>query len=275
MKVLILGASGIIGTHMRLSIPAGVEAIFHRRTKSPGYIAADLSEGRTVMQLLKFHRADVVVNLAGESNTDAVEANPLGYEHINSIVPAMLARNSKRLVHISTQAVFGGDSPGYGPESRCNYVNAYGRQKFEADCSVLYYSNTTIIRPTFVLGIRPDPSIGRQNPIEAMLSGQRKQVSDRYFSVSFAPDVAHCIWQAAVNPDPRRIIHAGIPHRTSRYQIACDLGLDVDPVSHSDFPGLAPRPVDTTYAEGDYRMGYAEGLAACRVAWEARETVTA
>ena len=35
MKVLILGAGGIVGQHMRLCVPSGVEAIFARRTADP------------------------------------------------------------------------------------------------------------------------------------------------------------------------------------------------------------------------------------------------
>ncbi len=275
MKVIILGASGIIGQHLRAAVPIGITPVFHRRTPSPGYVHADLSEERTIRMLLRFHRPDVIVNLAGESNTDTVERDPAATSDINFGLPLYLARHDARLVHISTQAVFSGNEPTYGPSAAPNPVNMYGHQKDAAETFVLAHSNTTVIRPTFVLGVRPDPTIGRANPIEQMLSGQRKQVSDRWFSVSFATDVAACIWDAVTTENPRRIIHAGIPFRTSRYQIACDLGLSVDPVSHEDFPGLAPRPRDTTYSVGEYRMGYAEGLAACRVAWEAREMVAA
>jgi dTDP-4-dehydrorhamnose reductase len=263
MKALVLGAGGVIGQHMRLSVPSGVSATFHRRTKSPGYIHADLSEECTVRTLVQYHRPDVIINLAGESNTDAVERDPAATHAINVELPALLASTGIRLIHISTQAVFSGNEPTYGPHAAPNPINAYGRQKDAAEAAVLAHSHTTVIRPTFVLGVRPDPSIGRQNPIEAMLLGQRKQVADRWFSVSFAPDVAACIWTAATSKARRRIIHAGIPRRVSRYSIARDLGLDVDAVSHEDFPGLAPRPKDTTYSVGEYTMSYENGLKYC------------
>jgi dTDP-4-dehydrorhamnose reductase len=262
MKALVLGAGGVIGQHMRLSVPSDVTATFHRRTPSPGYIHADLSEECTVRTLVQYHRPDVIVNLAGESNTDAVERDPDAAYAINVGLPALLARLNVRLVQISTQAVFSGCKPGYGLSSPTDAINAYGRQKSLAEESVLS-AGATVIRPTFVLGIRPDPSIGRQNPIEAMLAGQRKQVADRWFSVSFATDVAECIWTAATSKARRRIIHAGIPRRVSRYDIARDLGLSVDAVSHEDFPGLAPRPMDTTYSVGEYTMGYEDGLKYC------------
>jgi dTDP-4-dehydrorhamnose reductase len=107
-----------------------------------------------------------------------------------------------------------------------------------------------------------------------MLAGQKKQVSDRWFSPSFAPDVAACLWTAAMDRNPQRVIHAGVPVRVSRYQIAADLGLTVVPVSHNDFPGLAMRPIDTTYASGSHRMTYHEGLLDCLRRMEAREAVS-
>lgn len=275
MKTLILGSSGIIGQHLRAAVPPGITATFHRRTPSPGYVHADLTEECTVRTLVHYHRPDVIINLAGESNTDAVERDPAAAYAINVGLPALLASLNVRLVHISTQAVFSGSAPGYGPSSAAIPINEYGCQKAFAESAVLARPNTTVIRPTFVLGVRPDPAIGRQNPIEAMLSGQRKQVADRWFSVSFAPDVAECIWTAATSKTPRRIIHAGIPRRVSRYDIARDLGLSVDPVSHEDFPGLAPRPVDTTYSVGEYTMSYEKGLKYCLEAMEAREGVAA
>jgi 2-polyprenyl-3-methyl-5-hydroxy-6-metoxy-1,4-benzoquinol methylase len=36
----------------------------------------------------------------------------------------------------------------------------------------------------------------------------------------------------------------------SRYEIAKLVNPDVQPCSHDDFPGIAPRPIDTTYGEG-------------------------
>ena len=41
-----------------------------------------------------------------------------------------------------------------------------------------------------------DPALGRENPAEAILSGKQPwQVDNRWFSVSFAWDVAEMLWQ--------------------------------------------------------------------------------
>ena len=76
MKVLILGASGIVGQHMRLCIPPGVEPIWVRRTPDPITLGYDLTDQDTLANLLTARNPDVVVNLAGESNVDLVEREP-------------------------------------------------------------------------------------------------------------------------------------------------------------------------------------------------------
>jgi dTDP-4-dehydrorhamnose reductase len=281
MRVLILGAGGILGQSMRECVPSSVTVTFTRLGVSPGYYSIDLTDSEALESLITQTRPDVVVNLAGESNTDTVERNPGAYLPINVHVPYTLARLSDRLgyrlIHISSQAVFGGTLAPYGLKAALDPINAYGRQKADAETALQWFRGVTIIRPTFVLGVRPDPSIGRTNPIEQMLSGQRKQVRDRWFSVSFAPDVATCIWDAVLQKPDRPVIQAGVPVRVSRYQIMCDmgLGLNVEPVSHDDFPGIAPRPRDTTYACGEHIMEYHQGLLDCVKRWHERQAVAA
>jgi dTDP-4-dehydrorhamnose reductase len=274
VKVLILGSSGIIGQHMAQQVPSSAVAFFaHRRD-------CDLRDCTRANEMLLTYLPDVIVNLAGESNTDTVEREPEAAAWINEGFPEWLAcwchLHKSRLIHVSTQAVFSGKRPPYKPDQVPFPINTYGKQKRRAEDAVMAScDHWKIIRPTFVLGVRPDPTIGRANPVELMLSGQRKQVDDRWFSPSFAPDVARVIWEQVTQPDKRHIIHAGIPMRASRFAIARSLGLDVEPVSHDDFPGIAPRPRDTTYAEADHYMSFSEGLKDCLARWEAREAVAA
>jgi dTDP-4-dehydrorhamnose reductase len=63
--VLILGASGIIGQHMRLCVPDGIEPVWVRRTADPITLGCDLEDVVALDKLLSDHRPHVVVNLAG------------------------------------------------------------------------------------------------------------------------------------------------------------------------------------------------------------------
>jgi SAM-dependent methyltransferase len=165
-------------------------------------------------------------------------------------------------------------------------VNAYGRQKIAAEEAVEKVSgNWTIVRPTFVLGIRPLPMVGRQNPAEQMLEHpEAKQVIDYWFSVAFARDVARELWKIAMCEPQMKKIHIGNPNSVNRWQIAWGLTRkDVPMAMFADFPGLAPRPVNTTYGEtfdGTKEIASTgvqelqDGLVQCCADFEARENLT-
>jgi len=265
MKVCIFGAGGIIGQHLALCVPGNVEPLFFRRHSDPFFLGADLNDTVALLEVLNHHKPDVIVNLAGESSTDEVEREPQKYSWVNSSVPAQLVHwcdeNGAHYVHISTQAVFSGDDPPYKPEDETHPVNEYGKQKELAETLVKSGGNWTIIRPTFVLGVRPIPAIGRRNPVEQMLEGQKEQTCDRWFTTLYARDAAEFIWASVNSTDDLRAsnalsvpsipIHFSSSTRVSRYDIAKDLGTDAEPVPHDNFPVLAPapRPVDTSYDE--------------------------
>ena len=91
MKVLILGASGIVGQTMRLFIPPGVSPVWVRRTPDPIAPGYDLTDPCVRASLLDAVDPDVIVNLAGESSVDAVERDPALFRQINVAVPAQIA----------------------------------------------------------------------------------------------------------------------------------------------------------------------------------------
>lgn len=268
MRVLILGASGIIGQHMRLCVPDGVEPIWARRIADLLHVGVDLENIGVALELLDAMNPDAIVNLAGESGPDVVQLDPERYRNINSAVPEVLSefcrRRNAHYVHVSTQAVFPGVDPPYHADSPRAAVNHYGAQKIEAEQRVeRHASHWTIVRPTFVLGVRPMRGVGRMNPLEYMMSpGPQRQVSDRFFSVSFARDVATELWRVAIDEPQMKKIHVG-SGCVSRYDLACLAGCDVEPVSHDDFIGVAPRPYNTMYAGGGSGEDILNGVRRC------------
>lgn len=245
VKVLVFGASGIVGQHMGIGpIPAKVDPVFLRHAN------CDITDADALLSCLNGHMPDAVVNLAGESNVDAVERDPAKYRTVNVIAPRSIAEwcevHHKRYVHVSTQAVFSGNQAPYYPRSARRPVNEYGRQKMNAE-DLVYGMGAAIVRLSFVLGIRPDQTAGRINPLEAMLTGQTKQVCDRWFSPLFSSDAAAALWDAALEAKPEDIWHCGVPERASRADVARAIGMQVEEVRHADFPGIAERPIDTTY----------------------------
>lgn len=255
MKVLILGASGIVGQTMRLSTPEGIEPVWVRREADPITLGCDLNSPAALQSLLARHRPDVVINLAGECSVDTVERDPDKYAYLNVHVPARLAlwasRYGMRFIHVSSQGVWDGEHAPYaaGPSGE-EPVNAYGRQKKAAEEAVLRIlgDRASVLRLTLVLGTRPLPHVGRQNPLEAMLAGQSPQAADRCFSPLMALDAAELIWGEAMEPSGQTIRQLGQPINVSRYEIARMVGCgEVQACAHADFPGIAPRPRDTSY----------------------------
>lgn len=277
VKAVILGGSGIIGQHMQLCIPDGITAAFFRRADDPIHDGIDLTDAGRTTERLAAEAPHVVVNMAGENNPDTVERDPGAARTVNVAaaqqVAAFCAASGARHIYVSSQAVFGGDAPPYGADSSLAPVNAYGRQKAEAELLVRVACPLgVILRPTFILGVNPLPCAARPNPIEQMLAGQLRQVADRWFSPLLARDAAALLWKIITGYHAGEIIHLGIPRRTSRHEIADLLGLEVEAVKHEDFPGLAPRPVNTTYADGSWHVhGLHQGLADCRRYWDDRE----
>ncbi|MHC4800281.1 MAG: sugar nucleotide-binding protein, partial [Planctomycetota bacterium] len=156
MKVLIFGAGGIIGQHLHLTVPHQVKtATFCRRKPDLLHVGVDANEPIPVAvdEVLVGHKPNVVINLAGENNPDAVERDPQAHQTVNEDLPRALANwcqeNHATYIHTSTQAVFSGQEPPYGPHSPHAPVNQYGCQKAAVDQTLRHFRNTIIVRPTF------------------------------------------------------------------------------------------------------------------------------
>lgn len=268
-RVLVVGAGGVIGQHMMISQPGGVYAVYTRLHDDIRLYEMMDTTTNDWRILLDEMTPDVVVNLSGESNVDKVEANPYEAYPVNVIGVKRLMdwcdENGKHLIHVSSQAVL-------------DPVNEYGKQKVLAEGIVQKGKNWTIVRPTFVLGIRPFPGIGRENPAERMLGGREvSSVNDRYFSVSFAWDVAEYIWEIAKSDAAeyvKAVLQVGNPEKMSRVAVANGLGVYPSRVNH-DSLDLAPRPQDTTYEHSWATTSIPDGMARLEREWGQRELDTA
>jgi dTDP-4-dehydrorhamnose reductase/2-polyprenyl-3-methyl-5-hydroxy-6-metoxy-1,4-benzoquinol methylase len=279
-RIVVLGAAGIIGQTMRLHQPEGLQVDYCRTKRDLLHRGVNITNQGELLEFLDHSGEpipDVIINLAGESRPDVVERDPARHHAVNVQAPAFLSRwcdqNDSHLIQVSTQAVYGGFprnvpadmahklGPPYEANSPRIPVNQYGAQKLAAEQEVAAAGKRwTILRPTFVMGVRPMPAVGRENPLEQMLGPAQviaeaeaaavmRQVNDRWFSVAFAHQIAKAIWKHAQGEPSCLSFNIGIPYRTNRHILASYLRPDliVEPVSHDSFEGLAQRPIDTTY----------------------------
>lgn len=135
MKILVLGASGMAGHTIAIYFKEkGHEIVSY--TRSP-FIYTDNIIGN-VFETDKFKRVlldgnyDAVINCIGILNQDA-EVNPSKAVYLNSYLPHFIAdilKNTKtKLVHMSTDCVFAGNSGPYLENSFCDGITFYDRTK--------------------------------------------------------------------------------------------------------------------------------------------------
>jgi len=119
MRLLIIGATGFIGTHVRgRALAAGMEVVTAGRTCSADplrHYHADLAEDDAdkVAALIDEAAPDVVVNCAGVTTGELDAMVAVNVTGVYTLTKAMLgAKTAPRLVHLGSAAEYGRAEPG-------------------------------------------------------------------------------------------------------------------------------------------------------------------
>ena len=159
MKVLVIGASGMIGsTVLRvLSEKSDWEVLGTVRDTSVRRFFSDAIAERLIpgvdienldllVKVLNQIRPDVVVNCAGLTKHRSKADDPLIAIPINTLMPHRLAELCKlvgaRLIHVSTDCVFSGEKGGYTEDDFADARDVYGKSKALGE--VLYPHTITL-----------------------------------------------------------------------------------------------------------------------------------
>lgn len=166
MKILIMGASGLLGaTVVRRAVEQGhaVVGTFHRGTASPAlggeWVNVDLADAQATEAVLKSTDAEAIVNCAAIASIPECERAPERAYRLNVGLPAQLAehatRAGMRFIHVSSEQVFdGAGATAYMAGSPVSPLNVYGRQKVESEIRVGAAAprQAVTIRPPLMLG---------------------------------------------------------------------------------------------------------------------------
>jgi len=165
MKVLVLGASGMLGnTTLRVMCEndnwnvSGTVRSKEIISKFPNNIASRIIDGVDVSQTdrleEKIHslQPDVVINCIGITKQIDESDDPLFAIPINALLPhqleKMCADISSRLIHISTDCVFSGEKGNYIEDDFADARDLYGLSKYLGEL----HSNNTVTLRTSIIG---------------------------------------------------------------------------------------------------------------------------
>jgi len=253
VKILITGADGQLGTDLCIALK-NHELV--PLTIGDGDIAdLDFIKGRALK-----HRTDVIINTASFVRVDDCEdqrelafcVNALGAKNV-----ALAAHETgAKLVHISTDYVFGGESvprsTPYLEDDQPSPCNAYGASKQEGDDHVRSIcKNHVIVRASALFGTAGAMGKGG-NFVETMLKlakekSELRVVNDQVFSPTYTHDLALKIAQI-IETNFTGIIHVTNSGACSWYEFTVEIlkqaGLTtpVVPITSGQFPQKARRP---------------------------------
>ncbi|GBF48784.1 dTDP-4-dehydrorhamnose reductase [Leptospira ryugenii] len=250
IKVLVTGASGQLGSEIRevsSRFRDQIEIVYLKRED------LSLDDESSVSAFLKENQIQTIINAAAYTAVDLAEKEIESAELGNALIPEVLAKVcaklNLRLIHISTDFVFNGESNRPLKETeKISPVSIYGKSKAKGEELVLaHLSNAVVIRTSWLY------SKFGNNFMKTMmrLSKERKElrvIYDQIGTPTWARDLAVVCLCVVVNPAVSGIYHYSNEGVASWYDFAFDIvqavnpSVKVFPIETKDYPTPARRP---------------------------------
>jgi dTDP-4-dehydrorhamnose reductase len=268
MRVALPGASGLVGAAFaRLAARHGheVHGVVGRWPEKIAGLQSqttlDLGDPARTEEWLRRMPPEVIVNAAAIAEPSACDRDPVQAQKINVDVPALLARyaaeTGARLVHISSEQVFNGESPPYPNDAPTRPLNLYGRQKRAAERQVLARCpGAAVVRAPLLFG---NSLTGRRSVHEKFLETWAKGQVMRLFTdelrmVCSAENLAAALLELSERRELHGVLHWAGARAVSRWEmgraICARFGFPenwIEPARRADLPDFtASRPRDLT-----------------------------
>jgi dTDP-4-dehydrorhamnose reductase len=133
------------------------------------------------------------------------------------------AATGARLVHVSTDAVFGGRRREYTEHDLPVPINDYGRDKRDAELIVAELCPGAVItRPSLLIGRHGGPLSPPERDVAESIAGRSRTVfyTDEVRTPLLVDDFAAALTQLAARPDIAGLLHLGGPDALSRAEMA-------------------------------------------------------
>ena len=242
MNILITGASGQLGTELSKIMPNAI---------TPSHQELDITDFVSVRDFTQKNRINTIINCAAYTAVDAAEDDYFNAKNINSTGPKNLAETGCKLIHISTDYVFNGQSKTpYQTGDETEPCSIYGWTKLVGESYVMKNSaEYAIIRTSWLY------SPYGKNFVKTMrnLGATRDSINvveDQIGTPTYAADLAEAIVQIIpqMNFNNRGIYHYSNMGECSWYDFAREImkqsGLKckVLPTTSSEYKTRAIRP---------------------------------
>lgn len=234
LTILITGASGMLGKAIIFENNKFNHVLYGTYLSSKinldgvTFLKTDISNRDEFLQTVKDIYPDVVIHTASLTNVDLCEKDKeLAYK-VNVAgtknVVEFARKKSAKLIYISTDFVFDGNTGNYSESDMPNPVNYYGFTKLKGEEIALDYWNSLVIR-TSIFGLNPSGSKpGIEMVIENMRNGNKVFAPiDSFYTPVSVNSLARAIYYL-VGLSAVGLYHFGSTRKISRFeflQILC------------------------------------------------------
>jgi len=259
--VLVTGASGLVGTWLRRTVPADVELVplvHHASVPGSASVTADLRDAQAVSAVLASVRPSLVIHAAMAVNATSIVAATTNVTEAASLVGA-------DVVYVSTDAVFSGDGRPRDESAQPDPIWDYGRWKAQAEKVVLSGPvRSAVVRLPLVVSLDPEDRAVARIRRGALQHQPTAWFHDEIRQPAMASEIAEGLWRLASLAPDRRSGTWQLPgsESLSRYQIARRVtdALQLDPNSVVSVPaprdGTRPRHIDMRSDRAKEEIGW-------------------
>jgi dTDP-4-dehydrorhamnose reductase len=242
-RTLLLGGGGFLGARVALACERastgsdGAGAVI-ACARTPVPLLAGLRRVRTrpldarapgaLEELLDELRPTRVLNAAALSRGGDCERDPALAQRLNADLPGQLARAARergfRLVHVSTDLVFGGRPPQgerFAEDEAPSPVDVYGRSKVAGEERVLAADpSACVVRLPLLYGDSCGREIGASDALLAALArGERPLLFEDEHRTPLDVDVAACALLEVLETEASGVLHVAGAERLSRWEL--------------------------------------------------------
>lgn len=264
MKIMVTGAYGQLGNALKRELDGDntIEAIYTDAD------TLDLTDSMALSRFFEDNPVDMVINCAAYTAVDRAESDDLKAAAINTGAVGNLgqaaAKHGMKVIHISTDYVFSGESFRPYEENDEPYPQSiYGRTKLEGEGLLTSFSNNAMIIRTAWLY-----SEFGNNFVKTMLrlADERDEINvvcDQIGTPTYAGDLAHAIhqvirherWQPGIYHFTNEGVASWYDFTKAIFEITGKT-TKVNPIRTTQYPTPAKRPSYSVLSKDKIKRNY-------------------